>query len=964
MNKISLKLKILILIPLAFLGFVLNYAVVLAEYVTNGGGSLTAGSIQTIPNGYGLVTIGFGSDDTRCFIYIKTAPVVDGVIRVDQTSYWRSSACPIGGGDDVPSRVVEPVYGDIAVGWSWGANTSGGHGDDDTFPAEECYYQEYAPLSNLSNKSGWGAAYDGTCNERGYSPGWLRWEFSAPAGSVITGVGLSLANDADVDIVAMNTRDSNTGIISASPNPVQVCPPDTHGTVTLSGAASIDWEIVIQDTGTVFAQGPPGTFSVPTGNWVPDGMTFVLRNRVTKVTLADIYGNPAIVTVYHTTEGCPVPTADIKCNNQDSCTIPFDSSATISWTSSNADSCNVSPTGWTGTSGSELTGNLKDSVTYTVTCTNALGSASDSVTVTVNAISCSYTGSTGDFCVGDSGSWTIASNPTGYNIDNRGTRNGVTDDGDGGIIGQTNLTYNFTFVNGQAGSYQRWAEIEDSSGNVLCTTNTINFNVYESLSASVNCPSSATAGSDFVCSLSVTGGKTPYSCDWLVPGDCTVSSGSCSSATISCSNTGNKTISVNVSDNGVCGSVSTSDVISISPENNPATADCWPNSTSTQVGQSVTINGTAGGDSPLVCSWSTSGDSSPSSGTNCSSFTTSYSSDGTKTVTFTVTDANNDTAVDTCIVNVSPLPDINVSMLPDSRTIYQGDNTNFGVTISSVNNFSGNVNLTLSGCPPGATCSLPSSTFVPAGSYSTVGLTITNTSSAPTGGFALTVTGTSGSISDSDTSWLNINPPPNSSPSVTSVDITEPDYCITGPSITVNWNYSDPEGDPQTYYQVQVDDIGSAWNLPLAYDSGKTAGSTNSIYATGLDFNVTYKARVKVWDSNNNESSWTESSSWKTPIHPYPDIQFNPPPPEDQTVKVEIPFDDQTVFCEDFTPPSTCFPSNANKTWVWDWDDSTQTTITGKVPPGGDTIHTYNSTTDCSPSGALIVHLQEPAISP
>jgi len=51
----------------------------------------------------------------------------------------------------------------------------------------------------------------------------------------------------------------------------------------------------------------------------------------------------------------------------------------------------------------------------------------------------------------------------------------------------------------------------------------ITHDVYESLSASVNCPSSATAGSDFVCSLSVTGGKTPYSCDWLVPGDCTIS---------------------------------------------------------------------------------------------------------------------------------------------------------------------------------------------------------------------------------------------------------------------------------------------------------------------------------------------------------------------------------------------------------------------------------------------------------
>jgi hypothetical protein len=70
------------------------------------------------------------------------------------------------------------------------------------------------------------------------------------------------------------------------------------------------------------------------------------------------------------------------------------------------------------------------------------------VTVTPPSVTCDYSGSTGDFCVGDTGSWTISSNPTGYNIDNRGTKNGVTDDGDGGIIGTTNLSYQFTFVDG------------------------------------------------------------------------------------------------------------------------------------------------------------------------------------------------------------------------------------------------------------------------------------------------------------------------------------------------------------------------------------------------------------------------------------------------------------------------------------------------------------------------------------
>ena len=78
----------------------------------------------------------------------------------------------------------------------------------------------------------------------------------------------------------------------------------------------------------------------------------------------------------------PAPTADIKANGSDGpVTINYNTSATISWTSSNANSCSVSPGGWSGTSGSQSSGNLTSSQTYTVNCTGSAGNTSDSATV-------------------------------------------------------------------------------------------------------------------------------------------------------------------------------------------------------------------------------------------------------------------------------------------------------------------------------------------------------------------------------------------------------------------------------------------------------------------------------------------------------------------------------------------------------------------------------------------------------
>jgi len=79
------------------------------------------------------------------------------------------------------------------------------------------------------------------------------------------------------------------------------------------------------------------------------------------------------------------PTVSFTVNGTNSVTIPYDTAATISWSSTNTNSCNISPSGWSGTSGSQSTGNLTVSQTYSISCSGAGGSPWASVTVNVSA---------------------------------------------------------------------------------------------------------------------------------------------------------------------------------------------------------------------------------------------------------------------------------------------------------------------------------------------------------------------------------------------------------------------------------------------------------------------------------------------------------------------------------------------------------------------------------------------------
>lgn len=99
-------------------------------------------------------------------------------------------------------------------------------------------------------------------------------------------------------------------------------------------------------------------------------------------------------------------TADINANPL---TIPYNSASTISWTSSNATSCSITPTGWTGTSGSQSSGNLTSSRTYSLDCLPSGPNSSDTVTVNVQPAA-NFT-----LNVIRSGQGTVTSAPSGIN---------------------------------------------------------------------------------------------------------------------------------------------------------------------------------------------------------------------------------------------------------------------------------------------------------------------------------------------------------------------------------------------------------------------------------------------------------------------------------------------------------------------------------------------------------------------
>ena len=143
------------------------------------------------------------------------------------------------------------------------------------------------------------------------------------------------------------------------------------------------------------------------------------------------------------------------------------------------------------------------------------------------------------------------------------------------------------------------------------------------------------------------------------------------------------------------------------------------------------------------------------------------------------------------------------------------------------------------------------------------------------------------------------------SPSVTNLQVTEPDYCLSDPRATFSWDFQESSGKSQSAYHLQVSQKADFSTLEI--DSGRVDNSSDS-YATGdniLEYNKTYYWRLMVWDTEELISPWFSGPSFRTPDHRYPRIGFS----------WRQIYAEELNWAAEFQDQSTVFGSNIIRDW-------------------------------------------------
>ncbi len=165
---------------------------------------------------------------------------------------------------------------------------------------------------------------------------------------------------------------------------------------------------------------------------------------------------------------------------------------------------------------------------------------------------------------------------------------------------------------------------------------------------------------------------------------------------------------------------------------------------------------------------------------------------------------------------------------------------------------------------------------------------------------------------------------PNPSPSATNLKVVHYEDC-TNPSELFTWNYSDPDGDPQSWLHFQVDDNSDftspevfrnfTWNEPQNTTNTQVVLVGNSPQFDQIVYNKHYHWRVKVVDSNGIDSGWVLGPEFDTRLHHFPLVGFSvsPDPPK---------VNENTQI----TSNSICFDAWANPvpcvSWEWTIPDA------------------------------------------
>jgi subtilisin-like proprotein convertase family protein len=198
-------------------------------------------------------------------------------------------------------------------------------------------------------------------------------------------------------------------------------------------------------------------------------------------------------------------------------------------------------------------------------------------------------------------------------------------------------------------------------------------------------------------------------------------------------------------------------------------------------------------------------------------------------------------------ITAATVPDFTLSTTPTTRTVCRSTSTTYATTATSVAGFNSSVNFSVSGLPANTTASFSPTSVTPTG---TTTLTVNTTATTPAGTYSLIITGTSGSITKTNTLTLVVNAVPPL------VGLTSPANGATGVSITPNFTWSASTG--ATSYTIQIATDASFTNI---VQTGTPA--TNSYTASALNITTTYYWRVRAENSCGN-SAYTAGFSFTT----------------------------------------------------------------------------------------------------
>ncbi|MCZ2078833.1 MAG: peptidoglycan DD-metalloendopeptidase family protein [Bryobacterales bacterium] len=130
----------------------------------------------------------------------------------------------------------------------------------------------------------------------------------------------------------------------------------------------------------------------------------------------------------------------------------------------------------------------------------------------------------------------------------------------------------------------------------------------------------------------------------------------------------------------------------------------------------------------------------------------------TLTITFTQNTSSNGTiTLQAAALSGGPVnPDFSLSASPSAQSVVAGSSAAYTATVSALSGFTGNVSLSVSGLPSGATASFSPSTVAGSGSST---LTINTSGGTAPGSYPLTITGASGALSHTAGVTLNVTAP-------------------------------------------------------------------------------------------------------------------------------------------------------------------------------------------------------------